>query len=99
MGYCYDCGNKIKQGHNKKWNKKDAGFDVKVEHIDDVCECEKPLGQYSAYATTLLGQMGSRPLFTKSELKKYAKGERDYYSLITTTKESENNKTGERMNE
>ena len=63
--YCYDCGNKIKQGHNKKWNKKDAGFDVKVEHIDDVCECEKPLNQYSAYATTLLGRMPSRPFMSK----------------------------------
>tara|TARA_R110002012_G_C11386278_1_gene583958 strand:- start:59 stop:331 length:273 start_codon:yes stop_codon:yes gene_type:complete len=74
--YCYDCGNKIKTGHNKKWNKKDAGIDVKVEHIDDVCECEKHLGEYSAYATTLLGQMGSRPFFTKSEVKKIARGEK-----------------------
>tara|TARA_B100001287_G_scaffold250450_1_gene230989 strand:+ start:585 stop:851 length:267 start_codon:yes stop_codon:yes gene_type:complete len=76
MSYCYDCGNKIKQGHNKKWNKKDAGFDVKVEHIDDVCECEKPLNHHSAYATTLWGRMGSRPLLTKSEVKKYAEMEK-----------------------
>ena len=73
MGYCYDCGNKIKQGHNKKWNKKDAGFDVKVEHIDDVCECEKPLSQHSAYATTLLGRMPSRPFLTADEVKKWNK--------------------------
>ncbi len=55
---------------------KDAGIDVKVEHINDVCECKEPLGQYSAYVTTLLGRMGSRPFFTKSEVKKYAKMEK-----------------------
>ncbi len=59
--YCFDCGNKIKKGHNKKWNKKPH----EAKHIDDVCECEKPLGQYSAYATTLLGRMPSRPFMSK----------------------------------
>ena len=39
--YCYDCGNTIRKGHNKKWNRKDAGDDtVNVKHIDDVCECD-----------------------------------------------------------
>lgn len=79
--YCWDCGNKIKKGHNKKWNMKDAGFDVKVEHIDDVCECEKPAGQYSAQAIDLLGRMPSRPLFTKSELEKFAKREKIFAKL------------------
>tara|TARA_Y100000817_G_scaffold20022_1_gene14581 strand:+ start:503 stop:724 length:222 start_codon:yes stop_codon:yes gene_type:complete len=55
--YCYDCGNKIRKGHNKKWNKKDAGIDVKVEHIDDVCECEKPIHRYTKEAIELFGKM------------------------------------------
>jgi len=57
MSYCYDCGNIIRKGHNKKWNKKDAGVDVKVKHIDDVCECEKPMSQYSKGAIVLFAKM------------------------------------------
>jgi len=41
--YCYDCGNKIKRGHNKKWNLRPH----KAKHIDDVCECIEPVSQYS----------------------------------------------------
>lgn len=51
--YCFDCGNRIKRHHNKKWNKKPN----EAKHLDDVCECDSPLTQYSNYATALLAQM------------------------------------------
>ena len=56
--YCFDCGNKIKRGHNKKW---DLRPDEAV-HLDDVCECDSPLTQYSPYAIALLARLKGRDL-------------------------------------
>ena len=56
--YCFDCGNAIRKGHNKKLNRKDAGDNtVNVKHIDDVCECEKPISQYTKEAAELFAKM------------------------------------------
>ena len=54
--YCFDCGNRIKRYHNKKRNKKPH----EAKHLDDVCECEVPLTQYSSHATALMAQMKGR---------------------------------------
>ena len=48
--YCFGCGNKIKKGHNKKWN----NTPEKAVHIDDVCECIDAVSQYSKEGTSMI---------------------------------------------
>tara|TARA_Y100000114_G_scaffold79725_1_gene73407 strand:- start:3384 stop:3569 length:186 start_codon:yes stop_codon:yes gene_type:complete len=56
--YCFDCGNRIKRYHNSRWNLRPH----EAKHLDDVCECDVPLTQYSDYAIALLAQMKVRDL-------------------------------------
>lgn len=52
VSYCFECGNKIKRGHNKKWNRSPE----KAVHLDDVCECETPQNQYSKCAMEIFSR-------------------------------------------
>jgi hypothetical protein len=54
--YCFECGNKIKRGHNKKWNLRPH----EAFHLDDVCECEAPSNQFSPRGKDLLAQLAEK---------------------------------------
>ena len=54
--YCYDCGNKIRRGHNSKWNLRPH----EAKHLDDVCECDVPLSQYAPYSMQLLARLAAK---------------------------------------